>query len=50
LATVKGFFNWANIELTETILYSHSDENYGGVKNDENWMEKAFQVGAKLVH
>jgi multimeric flavodoxin WrbA len=50
LATVKGFFNWANIELTETLLYSHSDENYGEVKSDENWMEKAFQAGVKLVH
>lgn len=22
LTTVKGFFNWANIELTETILFT----------------------------
>ncbi len=50
LTTVGGFFNWANIELIETILYSHSDENYGGIKNDKRLMEKAFQIGARLVN
>jgi multimeric flavodoxin WrbA len=50
LTTIKGFFNWANIELTKTILYSHSDENYGGGKNDKGMMKKAFQVGAQLVN
>jgi len=50
LTTVKGFFNWANIELTETIFYPHSDENYGGVKNNEGLMKKAFQVGTRLVN
>lgn len=50
ITTVKGFFNWANIELTETILYSHSDQDYGGVKKDRGMMKKAFQVGAKLVN
>ncbi len=49
LKTVKGFFTWANIELTETILYPHSDESYGGVKDDEVMMKKAFQAGAKLL-
>jgi len=50
LTTVKGFFNWANIELAETILYSHSDENYGGVKDDKSMMKKAFQAGVQLVN
>lgn len=49
VATVKGFFKWANIELAETILYSHSDESLGGVKEDKDTMKKAFQAGAKLV-
>lgn len=49
LTTVRGFFNWANIELIETILYSHSDEAFGGVKYDRNLMEKCFQAGVKLV-
>ncbi len=50
LATVQGFFNWAKIELTETILYSHTDVTYGGVKNDQDVMKKAFQIGVKLVN
>jgi multimeric flavodoxin WrbA len=48
LTTIKGFFNWANIELTETILYPH-EESYGGVKNNEGLMKKAFQIGTRLV-
>ncbi len=35
LTTEKGFFNWANIELVESILYAHDDNDLGGVKNDE---------------
>ncbi len=49
LVTVKGFFNWANIKLAETIFYPHGDENYGGVQDNENMMKKAFQVGVQLV-
>lgn len=49
LATVEGFFKWTNTELVETILYSHSDERLGGVKENRGTMEKAFQTGAKLV-
>jgi len=48
LTTVKGFFNWANIELTETLFYAH-DKGYGEVKDDEAMMEKAFQLGVKIV-
>jgi len=48
-ATVNGFFNWANIECVETLLYSHDDNLLGGVKQDEKRMNQAFEVGAKLV-
>jgi multimeric flavodoxin WrbA len=48
-ATVNGFFNWANIECVETLLYSHDDNLLGGVKRDEKRMNQAFEVGAKLV-
>jgi len=47
--TVKGFFNWANIELTETILYAHDDDELGGVKNDKERMGQAFEVGVRIV-
>ncbi len=46
--TVNGFFNWANIELVETILYPH-ENGLGCVKNDKKKMEHAFNVGVTLV-
>lgn len=47
--TVKGFFNWANIELVETILYAHDDNELGGVKNDKEKMDQAFEVGVRIA-
>jgi len=44
LTTVKGFFQWANIELVETILYAH-EGGFGCVKNDEEVMDRAFNIG-----
>jgi len=49
LTTVKGFFNWANIELVETILYFHDDNELGGVKNNRERMSQAFEVGVRIV-
>ncbi len=47
--TIKGFFNWANIELIETILYAHDDNELGGVKNDKERMDQAFEVGVRIA-
>jgi hypothetical protein len=47
--TVKGFFNWANIEPFETILYTHDDNELGGVKKDEKIMNQAFEVGVRVA-
>jgi multimeric flavodoxin WrbA len=49
LATVNGFFNWTNVELVETILYSHDDNEVGGVKNNKERMNYAFEVGIRLA-
>jgi multimeric flavodoxin WrbA len=49
LATVKGFFNWANIEMVERILYSHEDDALGGVKNNKELMNQAFDIGARIT-
>jgi hypothetical protein len=49
LATVKGFFNWANIELVDRILYSHEDDALGGVKNNKELMNQAFKIGVKIA-
>jgi len=47
--TAKGFFNWANIELVASILYAHDDNELGGVKNDRERMNQAFEIGVQLV-
>lgn len=47
--TIKGFFNWANIEQTETILHAHDDDKLGSVKNNKKKMSEAFQVGVRLA-
>jgi multimeric flavodoxin WrbA len=47
--TVKGFFNWANVELDHVILYAHDGVALGGVKNDRERMLEAFQIGVQLV-
>jgi multimeric flavodoxin WrbA len=49
LVTVKGFFNWATIELVETIFYGHDDIELGGVRNDAERMTQAFDVGVALA-
>ena len=48
-ATAKGFFNWANIDLVETLLYRHEDDVLGGVRNEKNELSKALEIGARLV-
>lgn len=47
--TIRGFFNWANIELMETIFYPHDDSELGGVKNYKEKMRHAFDVGVQVV-
>ncbi|KYK37723.1 MAG: flavodoxin family protein [Theionarchaea archaeon] len=47
LTTVKGFFHWGNIELTETILYAH-EGGLGCVREDKAVMNHAFEVGSAL--
>jgi len=47
--TIKGFFNWANIELVETILYPHDDNELGGVKNNKEKMNQAFEIGVQIA-
>jgi multimeric flavodoxin WrbA len=49
LATVRGFFNWANVELVKTFFYAHDDNEIGGVKKDHTKMKEAFNIGANLL-
>ena len=48
LATIKGFFNWTNTTLTETIYYAHDDNELGSVKNDQTIMKHAFELSQDL--
>jgi len=47
--TVKGFFEWANIELIETILHPNDSNELGDVKNNKERMAQAFEIGARTV-
>lgn len=48
-ATVKGFFNWTNIELVETILYPNESSELGSVKNNSEKMKEAFEIGVRIA-
>lgn len=47
--TAKGFFEWVNVELVETILYSDNSNELGSVKNDRQKMAEAFDAGVRLT-
>lgn len=49
LTTVKGFFNWANIELNKTVFYRHDDNELGSVKDDKKTMNQAFEAGVQIA-
>jgi multimeric flavodoxin WrbA len=49
LTTVKGFFNWANIELNKTIFYHHDGNELGSVKDNEKIMDQAFEAGVQIA-
>lgn len=49
LVTVNGFFDWANIELTGTILYANPGNELGNVKNEKEKMAQAFEIGLEIV-
>lgn len=47
--TVKGFLAWVGAELVDEVLYTHSSDAAGAVRNDAAVMERAFSVGAGAV-
>jgi multimeric flavodoxin WrbA len=49
LTTIRGFFKWTDIELAETILYSHDDNDLGAVMSDKKMMMRAFNVGGRIA-
>jgi multimeric flavodoxin WrbA len=49
VATIKGFFNWANIEQVKLITHLHRDDESGGVKKNSRKMNEAFTVGAIIA-
>ncbi len=47
--TVNGFFEWANVEQIERILYAHDREELGCVRDDPTRMKKAFEIGVRVA-
>jgi multimeric flavodoxin WrbA len=48
LTTVKGFFNWTNTKLVETLFYSHDDNELGSIRKDKEKVKQAFDIGLKI--
>jgi multimeric flavodoxin WrbA len=48
LATMRGFFNWANIELVETFSYAHDENELGSIMKDKRKMRQAFDIGVRI--
>jgi multimeric flavodoxin WrbA len=48
LATMRGFFYWANIKLVETFSYAHNDNELGSIKKDKKKMKQAFDIGVRI--
>ena len=49
LATVKGFFRWANIDMVDKILYAGAEERRGAVGDEPEVMDRAFNIGARAA-
>lgn len=49
IATIRGFFNWSNIDLVKRIAYLHSDDELGGVRKNRRKMDEAFRAGAGVA-
>jgi multimeric flavodoxin WrbA len=49
LATVRGFFSWANIQLTDRITFMHSDDCLGGVAKITEKVNEAYAVGIRIA-
>lgn len=49
LTSIKGFFEWANLELADTILYAHDDDELGGVGKNKKRMEESFEIGVRVT-
>ncbi len=46
---VKGFFNWVEAKLVDSIFYTHKDNEIGRVGEDKELMQRAFDLGARLI-
>jgi multimeric flavodoxin WrbA len=49
LTTVKGFFHWSNTSLVKTFFYVHDDNEVGAIRNDQEEMKQAFDIGTRIV-
>ena len=47
--TTEGFFNWANIELKETIMHAHDGIERGDVRHDKAKMDLAHSIGLRFM-
>ena len=46
---VKGFFNWVEARLVDSIMYTHKDNEIGSVGENQELMDRAYEVGVELM-
>ena len=46
---VKGFFNWVEARMVDSIFYTHKDNAIGSVGENQELMDRAFQLGITIA-
>jgi len=49
LAVVKGFFIWTGVRLFDQIIYAHGEYTKGAVKDNQELLQKAREIGRKAA-
>ena len=47
---VKGFFNWVEARLVDSIFYTHKDNEIGSVGENQALMDRAFEMGVGFAN
>jgi NAD(P)H-dependent FMN reductase len=47
--SVRGFMKWVGAKWEETLAYVHEDNDVGSVAGQREWLERAFEVGRRLI-
>ena len=49
LTVLKGFFIWTGVKLFDEIIYAHGEYTKGAVKDDQELLQKAREIGRQAA-